>query len=667
MVIYNKKYKFTNFIKIPMMVEPIYTIMRIFDKLMNALIPSIQVLATARFVDTALDIFSNDGDVSQIYRPLFILVIITAYSYISWTLMTIVKTKLNMKLTEEFRVAVVEKRAKLEYRHIENNETWELITRACDDPSGRISGGFDILLRMADMIVKVASILLILITQVWWAALAIISFSVPLFYISIKSGKSNYEAFKEAKKYQRKADYLQSILTGRDNIEERTMFSYTDDINEKWYEKFETSRLINMKVQAKNFIRMKGASLITVVISILISGVLIFPLSSGAITVGMFMGLVTATFNLVQMMSWELSYVTSEIAKNREYLKDLSLFSELSETDGALDMPDGEIQKVKDKSIEFINVSFKYPDTEKYILKNLSMKLEPYMHYAFVGINGAGKTTITKLLTGMYDNFEGEILIGGRSIRKYSISELKGLFCVVYQDHAKYYISLRDNISLGNVLKMSHSGTKTSQMSDDELPASDSIYQMGDSMKDSMSDNMIDSKIDSMSDYELPISDSKLNDKLNNKPNDKFNDKLNGKISEAIKTIELEEVVEKLPDGIDTPLGKIRENGVDLSGGEWQRVAIARALVSNAPIHILDEPTAALDPVAESRIYEMFGRVSAGKSTIFITHRLGAAKLADEILVINEGCVTEKGSHNELMAKGGIYADMFESQRSWYN
>jgi ABC-type transport system involved in Fe-S cluster assembly fused permease/ATPase subunit len=221
---------------------------------------------------------------------------------------------------------------------------------------------------------------------------------------------------------------------------------------------------------------------------------------------------------------------------------------------------------------------------------------------------------------------------------------------------------------------MSHSGTKTSQMSDDELPASDSIYQMSNSMVDSMSDNMLDSKIDSMSDYELPISDSKLNDKLNNKPNDKFNkpndkfsDKLNGKISEAIKTIELEEVVEKLPDGIDTPLGKIRENGVDLSGGEWQRVAIARALVSNAPIHILDEPTAALDPVAESRIYEMFGRVSAGKSTIFITHRLGAAKLADEILVINEGCVTEKGSHNELMAKGGIYADMFESQRSWYN
>jgi len=106
---------------------------------------------------------------------------------------------------------------------------------------------------------------------------------------------------------------------------------------------------------------------------------------------------------------------------------------------------------------------------------------------------------------------------------------------------------------------------------------------------------------------------------------------------------------------------------VDISGGEWQGVAISRALISNAPIRILDEPTAALDPVAESKIYEMFGKVSAGKKTIFITHRLGAARLADEILVIDGGCVAERGSHDELMAKEGIYAEMFESQRSWYN
>lgn len=120
----------------------------------------------------------------------------------------------------------------------------------------------------------------------------------------------------------------------------------------------------------------------------------------------------------------------------------------------ALTLPDGEIQKAEFSSIEFINVSFKYPGTDKYILNSLSMKLEAKMHYAFVGINGAGKTTLTKILTGLYDDFEGEILINDKSIREYKASELKGLFSVVYQDFAKYYITHRDNIALGNVLDM---------------------------------------------------------------------------------------------------------------------------------------------------------------------------------------------------------------------
>jgi ATP-binding cassette subfamily B protein len=137
----------------------------------------------------------------------------------------------------------------------------------------------------------------------------------------------------------------------------------------------------------------------------------------------------------------------------------------------------------------------------------------------------------------LYPEFEGEILINGKSIREFSASQLKGLFSVVYQDFAKYYITLRDNIALGNV-----NGAR-----DDEVAA-------------------------------------------------------------ALAVIDLTDEVSKLEKGLDTPLGKILEGGTDLSGGEWQRVAIARSLVSKAPVHILDEPTAALDPVAESKVYELFGR-----------------------------------------------------------
>ena len=128
----------------------------------------------------------------------------------------------------------------------------------------------------------------------------------------------------------------------------------------------------------------------------------------------------------------------------------------------------------------------------------------------------------------------------------------------------------------------------------------------------------------------------------------------------------LDEVIHKLKNGLDTPLGKILKGGQDISGGQWQRVAIARSLASCAPIRILDEPTSALDPVSESNLYHDFEKLMEGKTTIFISHRLGSTKLADEILVIEKGKIIERGIHEELMAKKGSYAEMFEAQREWY-
>ena len=224
----------------------------------------------------------------------------------------------------------------------------------------------------------------------------------------------------------------------------------------------------------------------------------------------------------------------------------------------------------------------------------------------------------------MYDNYEGDIFINGKNLREYSLGELKGLFTVVYQDFARFQVTAGDNIMMGNVRKLE--------------ARHDLLNQEG-------------------------ITDTASEEEMKKYGIDKY-DRQN--IEDILNEIDLLSAIEKLPEGLDTNLGKIAEDGVDMSGGQWQRIAVARALFNPALVRILDEPTAALDPVAESNIYKMFGRISAGKTTIFITHRLGAAKLADEIIVVDDGKVAEKGNHNMLMELNGIYASMFESQKSWY-
>lgn len=127
-----------------------------------------------------------------------------------------------------------------------------------------------------------------------------------------------------------------------------------------------------------------------------------------------------------------------------------------------------------------------------------------------------------------------------------------------------------------------------------------------------------------------------------------------------------DDFVLRLPEGYDTPLGKVLRGGVDVSGGEWQRLAIARSLAADAPVRILDEPTAALDPLAESELYRSYSRAASGLTTLLISHRLGSTRIADRILVVDGGAIVESGTHDGLMGQDGLYARMFAAQRYWY-
>lgn len=593
MKIENRTYKMPDFIKIPLSISPCMVMLQVvFDGIISSLVPTFQVLATASFIDTAIRIFQGQADRSQIIIPVLWVLLFVSFNY-GMALMGLVREKLNLNLTEAFRVAVTEKRARLEYRHVENNETWDLIERVAKDPAEQMGKGFRNLVIAVGLVIRIGSVLMILLLRVWWAPLVIVAFSIPLLKLAAKLGTLGYEAGKEAAKHTRRATYYQDVLTGRDYVEERALFGYSDELNDRYKGKFLIAHGINRKMQRNRYLKMSGSGMMTILVAILVAGVLLAPLGSGQISIGLFMGLVTATLGLVPIIVFDLTNVTNDMANGREYMRDLTAFGALSETAGATDLPADRMNEPN--CIELRDVSFAYPGTDVMILKGLSLKLFSKKLYAFVGVNGAGKTTITKLLTGLYDNYSGEILIDGRNIRDFSQAELKALFSIVYQDYAKYQVPLVDSIGLGDV-------------------------------------------------REMPMEH----------------------VDGPLKVLGLKNAVFHMRAGIQTPLGRINEDGIDLSGGQWQKVAIARSLVSRAPMHILDEPTAALDPVAESELYELFRKASEDKSTILITHRLGATRIADEVFVIADGRVAEQGTHQELMAKAGIYAEMFEAQRGWY-
>ena len=590
----SRNYNTGDIIKIPFKFAPAQAMLIALQKLLDGIVPTLQILATAKFLDTAILIFKQEKGIKDIVMPLSFVIILLAYDWISKQLSKFAEVQIKNRLRGEFRVSIVEKIATLKYKYIENQDSWDLISRVIKEPEVQCTKAYISSLDMIAMILKILGVLVVLFTQVWWSAVLIVLISVPLFLIALKSGKETYEANREVEKNKRRVKYLEEVLNGREAVEERTLFGYSDKINNQWHEQFETARKHEFKVSLKWYINMKTGGVIIAVLSVLIVLILIGPVTSGILSIGMFMSIVNSVFNLINYLAWSLPEYGDNLAKNKEYLVDLTNFVKLDGDEGYLLKPAKEVIRLK--FLELRNVSFKYPGTEKYILKNMSFVIEEGRHYAFVGTNGAGKTTITKLITGLYEDFEGEILINGKSIKAYGQEQLKAMCSVVYQDFARYYISFRDNILLGDI-------------------------------------NNFDN-VDSM--------------------------------NKAMETVELQDVVGGLPLGINSNLGKIKNDGVDLSGGQWQRIAMARGIVSLASIRILDEPTAALDPISESNLYEKFEEISRGQTTIFISHRLGSTKIADEIFVIGDGTIIESGSYEELMKKNGVYKKMYESQRSWY-
>ena len=597
MFLQRKIYGYLDMVTLALKTSPLLSILSAVPYVLSALLPTAQIFIMAGFVNGAIEVYQGTANISVVYAFTAMLVAITAYNSFGKVLMSRIYCHRDIQFRNKIAPLILEKQALLEYRHIENPDSIDLIHRVCPNLDQKISQMYTDMLSLISFAVYVTGIMITLFTQSWWIALIMLASAIPLVYIASKSGKESYGADREMTKTIRRFNYIAEVLTGREAVDERNVFGYVDELNRQYDEKFEIYRKFRLKVARRNFIKYRTGAMLSVIYIVVAMLVLVGPVSRGEMNLGMFIALIGAIIGLAERLSAGIEAELKKLAQSREFLYDLTKVMALEEEADATALPH---QPMDFNVIEFKNVRFKYPGTDKLVLDDVSFIIEKGKHYSFVGENGAGKTTITKLITGLYSNYEGDILVDGKCLREMTQSRIKGLASVVFQDFAKYYVSLYDNIVIGN---------------------------------------------------------------LNGHTCEK-------EVRKVLDLVGLSEAVNKLKDGLNTPLGKIIKDGVDISHGEWQRTAMARSIISKNPLKILDEPTSALDPVSESMIYESYKQIAkkdSEETVIFISHRLGSTKLADVIYVLAGGKIVEEGSHNTLMDSGGLYAEMYKTQAQWYS
>lgn len=437
-------------------------------------------------------------------------------------------------------------------------------------------------------------------TQEWKGILIVLSFVAFLIiflYVNQRmtqkiQAKIN-KSVEERLPYTRKYDFYVDEYIGREECGKTVrLFNQQSLLSETLNEIFEkVSKLLSRQTILEARMNQWAEG-----INVLISGMIYVLLGIMALKRVISVGSICLYAGCITNFLWHFQRWNQQVSvlkMNTKYVKQYLDFLDIKNKKYEGTLP---VEKRDDDKfvVEFENVSFHYPGSEKNILENFSIRFNIGERLAVVGRNGSGKTTFIKLLCRLYDPTEGRILLNGIDIRKYDYKEYLSLFSVVFQDF--------------------------------QIPA----FTLG----------------------QIVAASQEYNEE---------------RVNDAVKKAGLSNLAARMPYGNDTYLTKeFDKNGIDISGGEAQKLAIARALYHDTPFVILDEPTAALDPIAEYEVYAKFDELIGTKTAVYISHRLSSCQFCNDILVIDDGKAVQRGSHEKLIGEEGLYAKLWKTQAKYY-
>ncbi len=504
-------------------------------------------------------------------------------------------TQFAMANDLHWEIVLLDKTVTMDYENLENPEGLTKLSKALNNTGSDQSISRIVSDTISSFLANIAGILSyagILTMLSPWITLTVIATTIAGFFLLKLIGKWSYEHRDCWKTYDRKLSYLQTNSGDFQRAKDMRLYRMTHWFLDIFAQTLADRMAWHKKEQAFGFKVDLGMAALSFLREGITYGVLVFLIFGRGMSADEFV----LYFGLIGgFATWLLGLANNLETLNRVHLG----FSEIREF---LDIPNRQnhgkgIPLPTDTfSIEFQNVCYRYAKNETDTIHNLSFRIEKGEKIAIVGLNGAGKTTLIKLMCGLYTPTSGRILINGKPVSDYNITDYYSLFSVVFQEIHMLPVSIARNIS-------------------------------------SQADEQVDE----------------------------------ARVIDALKLAGLWKKVSSLPNGIHTKLIKsVYEDAVDFSGGEMQKLALARALYKNGKALILDEPTAALDPIAESRIYEEYNRMAQHHTSVFISHRLASTRFCDRIFFLEHGKIIETGTHDQLLKQGGKYAEMFAMQSHYY-
>jgi ATP-binding cassette, subfamily B, bacterial len=494
-------------------------------------------------------------------------------------------------LQNRISLRILEKAAALDVESFENAETYDALRNAYNEVGTRPLGVMFQMIGIGQALITLASIGSLMARLGWHVMPMVLLASIPGVIVSSKFGAEGYRMIRRRATEARHQNYLGSLLTSDTLVKEVRLFGFEHYLLDGWQDYYKQFRS-----QFVGLLRRRSgwgltASLSSSLLIAIATLSVLRRAAQGSITVGDFSLFVGGIVQIQNQFSSLLSSVTG-IYESLLYMRNLFEFLELP----SRNLDEGEEWKGPINSIEFDHVSFRYPLTDRDVLSGVSFKVERGQSLALVGENGAGKTTVVKLVTRLFEPTAGRILMNGIDASRFSPRSVQREMSIIFQDYGQYQMTARENIGL----------SRTEALGND--PAIE----------------------------------------------------IAGEKSGAV------EVVKDLPEGYETMLGRLFPGGRQLSGGQWQRLALGRLYFRPASVQIFDEPTAALDAIAEAAMIDRLRAHGAERITLLISHRFSTVRTAEHIIVLHEGGVVEAGRHEELLAKGGIYATLFNLQARGY-